>query len=209
MLMEIFDGKDVEPLPIRAMKVKSFVSKCLCRSDTEVQNGSEKIFLRKGDKFTELMGSCIRTYGDSEVGIAMFIKAINEFELPPATELLRANSNVAANSLVRANIISKMKDFRIEDGCTVLGSIKAFGNLHIGKNTEVLGNVFCDKSVYIEMGVWIRGHVFAQENINIQNDCVCGQPKCIKTLFAGENLTLGRNCVIYGVVKAKGQGSVI
>ncbi len=101
------------------------------------------------------------------------------------------------------------KNLEIGEGCTLMGSVKIYGDLIVGKNTKIYGNVFSEGNIEIGEGSEISGNVFSQGTIKLKNGVKVGRPDVVKSVIGKKGVLLGRDVRIFRYVMTEGRGLTI
>jgi cytoskeletal protein CcmA (bactofilin family) len=97
-------------------------------------------------------------------------------------------------------------EVRVSSGNRVRGSIKAYGELHLGRGVEVDGSLICRRDIRIDGQARIRGNVFAEGDIVIGPGTTIGQEGGVKSVYARGRVKLATDVRVFGWIVADGTG---
>jgi hypothetical protein len=89
--------------------------------------------------------------------------------------------------------------YRILPGTTVFGSIKAYGDLHLGERSCIAGSLVCNKDIVLARGCSVLGPVISQNDIVIGPGCRIGTPEAATTMIC-RKLSIAAGCTVHGVI---------
>jgi hypothetical protein len=96
-------------------------------------------------------------------------------------------------------------DVDLPPDCTVLGGIKAYGNVKLGANSFVQGSVFAQGSVELSAGTHVGGVVSANQQVLLQRGSVVGWVSQLSSVSAPSIVThVGAR--VHGSVRARTYG---
>ncbi|MCE5194229.1 MAG: hypothetical protein LLF28_02055 [Nitrospiraceae bacterium] len=114
---------------------------------------------------------------------------------------------IPENTETAKTIIIK-QDLLIKDNCIFRESVKAYGNIIIGKNVQISGNLFSEKSIDILEGSQIKGNVFSQGHIQIRNNVEIGTNNKMKSVIGKKGVLIGQDVTIHGYIMTEGAGLI-
>jgi acetyltransferase-like isoleucine patch superfamily enzyme len=89
---------------------------------------------------------------------------------------------------------------------TIMGTIKAHGDITLGDGVRVAGDLVARRDVTIGRGCRLLGDVFAERNVSIGHDTRVGRSGGTKTVFAAERIRLEPGVAVIGWVIAERGG---
>jgi predicted acyltransferase (DUF342 family) len=95
----------------------------------------------------------------------------------------------------------------IRAGTTVFGSIKTYGDLHLGERSCIAGSLVSNRDIVLERGCSVLGPVISQNDIVVGPDCRIGTPGCATTMVC-RKLTIAAGCIVHGVITTQ-DGAIV
>ncbi|MDB5767452.1 MAG: hypothetical protein JWQ61_2266 [Collimonas fungivorans] len=96
---------------------------------------------------------------------------------------------------------------RIRAGTTVFGSIKTYGDLHLGERSCVAGSLVSNRDIVLGQGCSVLGPVISQNDIVVGPDCRIGTPGSATTMVC-RKLTIAAGCIVHGVITTQDGATV-
>ncbi len=110
-------------------------------------------------------------------------------------------------SSIGGNMISK-KTMTVGKSCCVIGDISTEKDIELEDGAVIFGSVISQKNVKVGPGCHIKGNVFAQECIEIHENVIIGTEGQIKSVVAGDSISILGSSTVYGRVRA-GRGAMV
>lgn len=159
-----------------------------------------------GNAFKRLWGNPVITYGlpsdnivsDEEQKKLFKAELLDDKHL----EVIPPFTKIEKTLIVRKNL-------EIKGNCTLTESVKAYGDLIVGKNVKIYGNVFSEGNIEIGEGSEVSGNIFSQGTIRLQNRVKVGNPNTIKSVIGKKGVLIGRDVKIFRYVMTEGIGLTI
>lgn len=95
----------------------------------------------------------------------------------------------------------------IEDGAVLMGSLKVWGDLHLGSRASIRGHTFVTRNAYCEEGSSVSGIFVTERKLVCKGGNTFGHADNPVTVVASEMLLSGSFCV-YGILKAWNLGEI-
>lgn len=153
------------------------------------------------------------------------IKCVDDFEIIEKNITTRHNLHIGKNAVIKGNILSS-KGVVLDEGasvggyiisrrtlvvgknCKILGDISTERDIELEDNTTVLGNIISQKSIKIGHGCHVKGNVFAQASIEVCDDVTVGTTNQIKSIVAGDTISIRGKSTVFGRVRANRGGKL-
>ena len=124
-----------------------------------------------------------------------------------AKKIMKGNNTIPEQSQVIESMVVK-GDLRIGKNSQIFGDLKVYGNLVIENGVTIEGNIVCMKSIQMMGENLILGTVLAENEIKIGNHVQVGAPDQRITVSANY-LKIQGPFHVYGLLRAWKQGEII
>ena len=153
------------------------------------------LYLSRGCKFINLLGSPIRTYDATPKEPLPAEGNIRENALVTTSLLL----SIPSRAEVHNNIVAS-QDLKICSGSTVYGDIKGHRNVELEDDVTIHGSIMADHDIIIRTNCRISGNVFAQGDIRIGFGSVVGEKGHVKSIISRSAVRLEPSIVVHGYI---------
>jgi len=110
--------------------------------------------------------------------------------------------SVISNSMIiKTNLI-------ISKGSIIKGSVKVHGSVRIEENVRIYGQLISEGDIEIGKNGYVSGNVFSQSRIHILNGVRVGIPEQQKSVIGKKGIILEKNVIVYGYILTEGKGIV-
>jgi len=100
------------------------------------------------------------------------------------------------------------KNFTVNEGCTLTGNIKSYGDIILKKDVTVNGSIFAEGSIAIGENCTVTENVFSQNKILLSKGVRIGKKDGVKSVIGKKGVELGGNVIIFGYVLTEGEGKI-
>lgn len=153
------------------------------------------------------------------------IRKADDQELIEKTVVTRHGLRVGKNAVIKGDILSVIgveldegariggdiiskRAVTVGNSCNILGSISAEKDIELTEGANVSGNVISQKSIKLRSGSHVGGNAFAQDSVEIGNDVTVGIAGQMKSVIAGDSVSIHGSSTVYGRVRAICGGKV-
>lgn len=180
-----------------------------------------KFEINKGCTFKALYGNPVRTHGtknDFEIVGFMYdsskknivspvtgeIKTIEDVVLYSTDERLV----IPPGSSVNRNIIVK-NDLFVGQGCKILGSVKAYGDILMEDDILIEGSVFAEGRITVGQNCLIIGNLFSQDVIILNENVCIGRKDTVKSVIGKKGVEMNADNIVFGYILTEGVGRIL
>ena len=119
---------------------------------------------------------------------------------------VHGSAHLSAGQQHRGDLVST-RGLQMDEGSSVLGSVKANGEVHLEESSTVDGSLVSTKTIHIGSGSFVKGPVISEHEIRIGTGVQIGIPGTATTVSAPK-IYLAPGSALHGTVWARVEGRV-
>lgn len=147
------------------------------------------------------------------------VRKVDDQEVIEKTIVTRHGLRVGKNAVIKGDVLSVIgieldegasiggdiishKAVTIGSKCNVLGDVSAEKDIELREGANILGNVISQKSIKLGIDSHVGGNLFAQDSVEIDDDVTIGTEGRMKSVIAGDTVSIHGRSTVYGRVRA-------